>query len=148
MTLFITYGQNLYNITRETPKTIFYKSVKPNKSYHADVSIVYHCRPNTILSYFNPDELQLDEKEYKMLKTKFDPSNILSPDELRNTFFKNDERVPITDELKLNHAFFHNDNFKLLKETYMIRYFIYSLTSRHLHAVIKHRNDESYKKNI
>ena len=28
----------------------------------------------------------------------------------------------------------------------MIRYFIYSLTSRHLHAVIKHRNDESYKR--
>ena len=87
MTLFITSGQNLYNITRETPTTIFYKSVQPNKTYHANVSIVFHCRPNTILSYFNPDELQLDEKEHKMLKTKFDPSNIISSDELRNTFF-------------------------------------------------------------
>ena len=87
MTLFITAGQNLYYIARETPKTIFYKSVQPNKSYRVDVSIVYHDRPNTILSYFNPDELQLDEKEYKMLKTKLDPSNIISPDELRNTLF-------------------------------------------------------------
>ena len=60
MILFITSGQNLYKITRETPKTIFYKSVQPNKSYHADVSIVYHDRPNTILSYFNPHNLQLN----------------------------------------------------------------------------------------
>ena len=41
-----------------------------------------------------------------MLKTNFNPTKIISPDELRNTFFDNSGRVPITEELKLNHAFF------------------------------------------
>ena len=80
-----------------------------------------------------------------MLKTKFNPTKIISPDELRNTFFDSSERVPITEELKLNHAFFHNDNFKLLKETYKTKYFIYSLLSDHIQAVIRNSNYDPYK---
>ena len=40
----------------------------------------------------------------------------------------------------------HDDNFKLLKETYEIRYFIYSLLCKHLHTVIRLDNDEDYKR--
>jgi hypothetical protein len=149
MALFITYGQNVYKITRETPKTIFYKNVLPNKSFKVPTGIVYHFNYfgyDETLEYYNPDDLQLGEKEMKMLKTKFNPTKIISPDELRNTFFNGSERVPITEELKLNHAFFHDDNFKLLKETYEIRYFIYSLLCKHLHTVIRLDNDEDYKR--
>ena len=84
----------------------------------------------------------------KMLKTRFNPTKIISPDELKNTFFNGSQRVPITEELKLNHAFFHDDNFKLLKETYKIRYFIYSLLSDHIQAVIRNSNYDPYKKHI
>ena len=89
MALFITYGQNLYKITRETPKTIFYKNVLPNKSFNVPTEIAYHFNyfGNCVtLAYFNPDDLQLGEKEQKMLKTKFNPTKLISPDELRNTF--------------------------------------------------------------
>ena len=71
MALFITYGQNLYKITRETPKTIFHKNVLPNKSFNVPTEIAYpfHYFGNCVtLAYFNPDALQLGEKEQKCLK--------------------------------------------------------------------------------
>ncbi len=87
---------------------MFYKNVLPNKSLNVPTEIAYHFHyfGNCVtLAYFNPDDLQLGEKEQKMLKTKFNPTKIISHDELRNTFFDSSERVPITEELKLKHAF-------------------------------------------
>jgi hypothetical protein len=145
MTLFITHGQNLFKITRETSKTIFYKNVLPNKSFRVPTDIIYHdnyfgnCER---LAYFDPDDLILGDIENKMLKTKFNPSSIISPDELRNTFFDGYKRVPITEELKLNHAFFHDDNFKLLNEAYDLRRHIYSLLCNTLQAYIRNYGDE------
>ncbi len=70
-------------------KLFFYKNVWPNKSFNVPTGIVFHSNyvgSCETLEYYNPDDLQLGEKEMKMLKTKFNPTKIISPDELRNTF--------------------------------------------------------------
>ena len=90
-------------------KLCFYKNVLPNESFKVPTGIVYHFNYfgyDETLEYYNPDDLQLGGKEMKMLKTKFNPNKIISPDELRNTFLNGSQRVPITEELKLNHEFF------------------------------------------
>ena len=78
----------LYKIVRETPKMYFYKKDHP-RSTICRCQFSYMCL--MLIQQFkkyNPNNIALDDTELKILKSKFQPNQIINENELGNHFLK------------------------------------------------------------
>jgi hypothetical protein len=139
MTYFKLDG-SFYKVMRETPKTLFYKWVKPNKVFTGCNETWDTLEVSTKYEYYDIDNLNLGKGDLKIHKSKVKPCDMVTSEYLHNTLFIDEKRIQVTDDLKLNHAFFIDDNMKFFKQTYDIRNMVYNLTSMELKTQIENGN--------
>ena len=128
MTYFIQGGK-IYKIVRQTAKTFFYKELKPSKDVVLDNGTLFINAMNFISfkQYLNIDDLE--EEQYKILKSKFNAENVIDESIIQSLLFINKSHYEIDEEVMNNHLFFRNDNFRLLRIAFKLGRFVSSLTS-------------------
>ena len=128
MTYFIQGGK-IYKIVRQTAKTYFYKELKPSKDVVLDNGTLFINAMNFISfkQYLNIDDLE--EEQYKILKSKFNAENVIDESIIQSLLFINKSHYEIDEEVMNNHLFFRNDNFRLLRIAFKLGRFVSSLTS-------------------
>ena len=127
MTYFIQGGK-IYKIVRETAKTFFYKELKPSKDVVLDNGTLFINSINiSFKQYLNIDDLE--EEQYKILKSKFNAENVIDESIIQSLLFINKSHYEIDEEVMNNHLFFRNDNFSLLMIAFILGRFVSSLTS-------------------
>ena len=108
MTYFVDYD-NIYKITRETSKTLFYKTVLPYVSKTVDVSVVFLSMDSIKIKLYDTDYIELDTQEHKLLKSKFNHSKVIEETQLNNTMFYDKRMITLNDEMVNNHYLFQDD---------------------------------------
>jgi len=127
MTYFIQGGK-IYKIVRQTAKTYFYKELKPSKDVVLDNGTLFINSINiSFKQYLNIDDLE--EEQYKILKSKFNAENVIDESIIQSLLFINKSHYEIDEEVMNNHLFFRNDNFSLLMIAFILGRFVSSLTS-------------------
>ena len=127
MTYFIQGGK-IYKIVRQTAKTYFYKELKPSKDVVLDNGTLFINSINiSFKQYLNIDDLE--EEQYKILKSKFNAENVIDESIIQSLLFINKSHYEIDEEVMNNHLFFRNDNFSLLMIVFILGRFVSSLTS-------------------
>ena len=71
----------------------------------------------------------LEEEQYKILKSKFNAENVIDESIIQSLLFINKSHYEIDEEVMNNHLFFRNDNFSLLMIAFILGRFVSSLTS-------------------
>ena len=128
MTYFIQGGK-IYKIVRQTAKTYFYKELKPSKDVVLDNGTLFINAMNFISfkQYLNVDDLE--EEQYKILKSKFNAENVIDESNIQSLLFINKSHYEIDEEVMNNHLFFRNDNFRMLRIAFILGKLVSSLTS-------------------
>ena len=127
MTYFIQGGK-IYKIVRQTAKTYFYKELKPSKDVVLDNGTLFINIINiSFKQYLNIDDLE--DEQYKILKSKFNAENVIDESIIQSLLFINKSHYEIDEEVMNNHLFFRNDNFSLLMIAFILGRFVSSLTS-------------------
>ena len=128
MTYFIQGGK-IYKIVRQTAKTYFYKELKPSKDVVLDNGTLFINAINfmSFKQYLNIDDLE--EEQYKILKSKFNAENVIDESIIQSLLFINKSHYEIDEEVMNNHLFFRNDNFRLLRIAFILGQLVSSLTS-------------------
>jgi len=127
MTYFIQGGK-IYKIVRQTAKTFFYKELKPSKDVVLDNGTLFiNCINISFKQYLNIDDLE--DEQYKILKSKFNAENVIDESIIQSLLFINKSHYEIDEEVMNNHLFFRNDNFSLLMIAFILGRFVSSLTS-------------------
>ena len=127
MTYFIQ-DCKIYKIVRQTAKTFFYKELKPSKDVVLDNGTLFIDIINiSFKQYLNIDDLE--DEQYKILKSKFNAENVIDESIIQSLLFINKSHYEIDEEVMNNHLFFRNDNFRLLRIAFNLGRFVSSLTS-------------------
>ena len=144
MTYFVS-NNIIYKIVRETAKTLFYKRVKPSKEIRLDNGVLFISMESITFKKYSLENITLEGEEQKILKSKFDQSKVIEESDIERLFFENTRMIRITQYMSNYHLFLDDDSNDLLTKAYILKKFVYSLTTDYIKNQIFNRNDERIK---
>jgi hypothetical protein len=135
---------DIYVLPRETAKTLFFKTLKPNKEFSCSDGGILFMSMGDLYTYelFDLNQPIINNEEIKMLKTKcnFQPITTEEKETINNSFFINKSNIQ---NVENNNHMFLNDNYvSIIPKAFEVKRFVFSLTSNYLLNQLK-REQES-----